>query len=896
MHMVDNSALLVDDESVLVAEPALFGRKFTRQIELAAAGFRVPPLACVPATVFDRAVAPVLGDPALPTGPPDVRAEELRKRVLAGGVPDELRRVLDERFDAIAGPDGLVAVRACVVPDATDPDSGEDSAQDPFAGLSDSFLYVRREELPERVAACWASAFNPEAVLYRAHKNIDPFAARVAVAVQRMVCGERSFVVFTRDPLNGSDRRVIAAAYGIGEGVVQEKADVDHFFVDPATGVVEAHVAAKSRAVGRDPANPAAGPVPVEVPPELAERPVLDDPQAREIATLAGAIAEHFGAPQDIEGTITADGVVHVVQARPIVIPTVAAPVAQILWDNNNTTETFPGVSCALTYSVGRELMEVGFTDLYRRMGVPEETIRHNRPRLRQMIGYLDGHVYYAIDNWYHLHGMMRCFRPLWSTWEQAVGLAGRHDERTPPNLAQTIVHLGEIGLRMAAHPRRVRDFLRWWDERHATLDVADLTPSEVVATYRRLWTEVGEWWGVTLVNGVFLFAATWAANGLLRRWAPEADRAVLNGLLSGGKMNKSALAVQSAVDLAARAAAVPELRAALLADTDARELWDELVAGRYGDDFAEALRTHLREYGDRALQDNKMEAITPREQPWTVLHSVRAYLRQGQDVERSLSAGRDAAQQARRELRRHLRDPARRALVRGAFGTMRTFLRLREDMRFRRSQLMGDLRALLLRQGDHLVTAGRLDTRRDVLDLTVEEVLGAFDGTAPTADLRGMAAVRAAERAAWTAAELTLPARFATDADRPVTDALATVAPASVAGPDGEAVLRGLASSSGIARGRAMVVLDPSVTADETRDRILVARETDPGWLFLMMSAKALVVERGTLLSHTAVTGRLLGIPTVVAVPGATTLIPDGCEIEVDGAAGTVRILGSAG
>ena len=89
------------------------------------------------------------------------------------------------------------------------------------------------------------------------------------------------------------------------------------------------------------------------------------------------------------------------------------------------------------------------------------------------------------------------------------------------------------------------------------------------------------------------------------------------------------------------------------------------------------------------------------------------------------------------------------------------------------------------------------------------------------------------------------------------------------------------------------MVVLDPSVTADETRDRILVARETDPGWLFLMMSAKALVVERGTLLSHTAVTGRLLGIPTVVSVPDATTIIPNGALIEVDGAAGTVRILG---
>ncbi len=74
------------------------------------------------------------------------------------------------------------------------------------------------------------------------------------------------------------------------------------------------------------------------------------------------------------------------------------------------------------------------------------------------------------------------------------------------------------------------------------------------------------------------------------------------------------------------------------------------------------------------------------------------------------------------------------------------------------------------------------------------------------------------------------------------------------------------------------------------------MARETDPGWLFLMLGAAAMVVERGSLLSHTAITGRLLGIPTVVAVDAATTHIRDGALVEVDGTAGTVRILDTAG
>jgi rifampicin phosphotransferase len=891
---------LVDSEPA-IAHAELFGHKFARQALLAQEGFTVPRLACVPATVFDHVVGPEVAASLAVDMEAQDRAHELRRQIQAMGVPEELRQALDSRFDEIAGPDGLVAVRACVVPRQGDGQLGEDSAADPFAGLSDSFLYVRRAEVASRVAACWASAFNPEAVLYRARRGMDPFAARVAVGVQRMVMGVRSFVAFTRNPLDGSPRCVIAAAYGIGEGVVQEKADCDHFFVDHESGEIEAHVDRKSRAIGWDPERLGEGPVAIAVDEGMSSLPVIDDAELREITAIAARVEEYFGAPQDIEGTITADGRIHLVQARPIAAAAVreqpgSGRSAAMLWDNNNITESFPGVSCALTYSVGRELLELVFTDLYRRMGVPDRTLRRNRPRLRRMVGYLDGHIYYAIDNWYQLHGMIRCFRPLWSTWEQGLGLAGRDSERPKVNPVANALHFAEIALRLAAHPRRVRSFLRWWDNYHPQLAVPAMSPSEVVETYRELLTQVSERWGVTHVNGVFLFAATWAVNSLLKRWVPAADRSVLNGMLSGGQENRSAAAVHSAVALASQAAASPALRDALLSGADAQKLWAELTAGSHGAEFASALREHVRRYGDRGLQDLKLEAVTPREEPWTVLHAVRAYVRQGQTVQDSLATGERVHTEARRALRRHCRNPVKRAVLRALFRAMRTLLRWREDTRFCRSQLLGDLRALLFRQGSHLVDAGFLDRPRDVLDLTVDEVLGAFDGTVPGANLRALAAVRAAERARWIEADRKYPTRLETDPDRPLTLAL----PAAASGQQspgwrdatGSGVLAGLASSAGTVRGRAKVVLDPSITADETRDHILIARETDPGWLFLMMSAKALVVERGTLLSHTAITGRLLGIPTVVALPGATTRIPDGSLIEVDGAAGTVRIL----
>jgi rifampicin phosphotransferase len=48
--------------------------------------------------------------------------------------------------------------------------------------------------------------------------------------------------------------------------------------------------------------------------------------------------------------------------------------------------------------------------------------------------------------------------------------------------------------------------------------------------------------------------------------------------------------------------------------------------------------------------------------------------------------------------------------------------------------------------------------------------------------------------------------------------------------------------------------------------------------------------VERGSVLSHSAIVSRELGIPCVVALPDACTWLVTGDRVEVDGSSGTVR------
>jgi pyruvate,water dikinase len=51
--------------------------------------------------------------------------------------------------------------------------------------------------------------------------------------------------------------------------------------------------------------------------------------------------------------------------------------------------------------------------------------------------------------------------------------------------------------------------------------------------------------------------------------------------------------------------------------------------------------------------------------------------------------------------------------------------------------------------------------------------------------------------------------------------------------------------------------------------------------------------MERGGLLSHGAVVAREYGLPAVAGIPGVTQLLHNGEEIEVDGTAGAVKIVG---
>ncbi|MEC8986160.1 MAG: PEP-utilizing enzyme [Actinomycetota bacterium] len=104
--------------------------------------------------------------------------------------------------------------------------------------------------------------------------------------------------------------------------------------------------------------------------------------------------------------------------------------------------------------------------------------------------------------------------------------------------------------------------------------------------------------------------------------------------------------------------------------------------------------------------------------------------------------------------------------------------------------------------------------------------------------------------------------------------------------------VVQGMGGSAGVAIGKARVITDPSDPKGLEPGDILVAPITDPAWTPLFVPAAGVVVDVGATMSHAVIVSRELGIPCVVSATGATSRIPDGAEIRVNGDTGTVTIL----
>jgi pyruvate, water dikinase len=256
---------------------------------------------------------------------------ELRARILEAELPDDLQAAITGQYDLLGDPavDAAVAVRSSA--------TAEDGAEASFAGLQDTYLYVRgAPSVLEHVRRCWASLFSVESVTYRRRREVSERGLEMAVVIQHMVDARVSGVMFTCSPTTG-DRSVVAieASWGLGSAMVGGEVTPDSYLVNKVTGeVLRREISAKRRRHRMDPSG--AGVLEEDVPEELHTQPCLTESRLEELVAIAKRVEKHYGCPQDIEWAEAATSAsILLLQSRPETVwanrqPTsVAAPKAR---------------------------------------------------------------------------------------------------------------------------------------------------------------------------------------------------------------------------------------------------------------------------------------------------------------------------------------------------------------------------------------------------------------------------------------------------------------------------------------------------------------------------------------------------------------------------------------
>ena len=264
-------------------------------------------------------------------------------------------------------------------------------------------------------------------------------------------------------------------------------------------------------------------------------------------------------------------------------------------------------------------------------------------------------------------------------------------------------------------------------------------------------------------------------------------------------------------------------------------------------------------------------------EDPAHLLGAIANYLRLGNEAtapDVQFARGAREAEAMIKTLASRVHGP-RRAILRFFLGRVRLLGGLREQPKFQIMRVFALGHALIAPVGAELAERGLLDAPDDAFFLTLPELRRAIAGE----DLRGTLVDR---RALYRREQgrRHVPRVLLSDG---------TDAETEIAAPT-DGAIRGTPASPGIARGIAHVIRSP-VGARLEPGEVLVAPSTDPGWTPLFLTAGALVMEMGGMMSHGAVVAREYGIPAVVGVVNATGRITTGDQVTVDGSAGTVAL-----
>lgn len=762
-----------------------------------------------------------------------------------GDIRDELQRTIQECFDS--------RVRFAIRSSASD----EDGEKYCFAGMLESYLDVENDidEILKMVKKCYISAFSGRIMKYRAENGIINSKIGIAVIIQEMVDADYSGVMFTTNPItNNTDETVISVVEGIGENLVSGKNDSSDYIVDCLGEIV-----------ARDEKG-------------LAK---LDDATILRLSEIAKRIEGSYKPRRsvDIEYCIK-DDKIYVLQCRLITnYAHIDKDKPRTILDNSNIIESYAGPTTDLTYSFAMEIYGKIYRQTLKNFYIKEEDIESIAYDLDHMLFFFENKIYYRLNGWYKMTALYPGYNKNKRYMETMMGVKTPLNETVAGKNTRLVKIYARFLNKMMRMKRLSADFIKRFDEvvgvyYNKSLD--GYTNKELVMIYGGLERKILDDFVTPIANDMCTMVVFGKLTELLKKYKPDKYEKLLSRVLANESGVESVKQTTDLIDMVKKIKKQAEWLD--LFQHNNSYVWRNVV--KYPD-LEVALRDYIYKYGPRTMDELKLETVTMQQDPDLLCDMIRNYLKMSElpTIESKIYSVSDEE-----------------TLYEGLSGVVKLeikellklskyFIKNRESLRLRRTYIYSVVRNIFLSIGRNFEKEGLIDNYRDVFFLEKTEIFDFIEKN-KRMDMRKLIKERKTRYGENARKEVYDRIYFYGDATSE--NALPIFAKTNNA-RDG--ILTGTAGGGGVVVGKVKYVTDPDNA--NVKDCILMAKRTDPGWTVLFPMAKAIIIEHGSMLSHSAVIAREMGMTLVVSVKNLTDKVPDGALVRVDGVNGTIEILG---
>jgi len=771
----------------------------------------------------------------------------------------------------------------------------EDGAKHSFAGQFESYLYVRKEDILARIKDVWRSLYAERVLAYRSANNLGPIFG-IGVIVQQMVDADASGVAFGVNPISGNRKeKLISGVFGVGEGLVSGALDADNYIL--VKRKLDRQVVRKKEKYVIAPGI-SGGTVKVEIPRIHQHDQAISDEILLKLDIVLDDLRKHFTAFQDVEFAVK-DDQLYILQTRPITTLDKAPDISgeYVVWDNSNIVESYPGVTTPLTFSFISQSYEGAYKLFCSFLGVDDRTIRRHERVFANTLGLINGRVYYNLKTWYHMLAMLPGYSLNARFMENMMGVKETFDVPKSYQLStgeawRSILQMAvKMYRRFRTLPSKRKAFKILVDRtisKYKQMDFQHKNANELMQLYLYFERTLLQEWKAPLLND--FFAMIWF--GLLQKRCEEYTRGeypnIHNDLLCGSSDIISTQPIHRSIALATMISDVPFLKHLFIGE-EPSSIWDTLNQDQRPESqqLLRQIREYLDDFGERCVGELKLETISYSQDPSKFVYVLKTYVEAGitsaQTSNRMEEEVRTQAEQAMKKMLR--RKPIQKWLFKKTVNRARELVSARENLRYERTRAFGVVRELFTYIGIRFYEEGILEFERDIFFLTKDEIFAYIEGRSVTHDLKSLVSVRKEEFEHFE--------RMDTPSERIATHGVVYqsndfYSKSKIEPLEGE--LKGIGCCPGRVKAKVRVVRHPGEVKTMEGD-ILVTSSTDPGWVTLFPSASGIIVERGSLLSHSAIVSREMGIACIVGVTGLLKRLKTGDLVEMDGSTGEIKI-----